>query len=125
MTAFLLNFPLIAALSAIIFAQVIKVPIRLIVARDFKPNLIFVTGSMPSSHSAAVSTLTPSIGISEGVFSGLFEIAFILSVIPIFDASGVRREQGKHTKKFNQLVKNFKKLIDKEINWQEKESYEK
>lgn len=125
MTAFLLNFPLIAALSAIIFAQVIKVPIRLIVAKDFKPNLIFGTGSMPSSHSAAVSALTTAIGISEGVSSGLFAIAFIFSVITMFDASGVRREAGEHAIILNQLVKDFRKLVDQASHWQDKEEYEK
>src|SRR5699024_12389874 len=103
MTAFLLNFPLIAALSAIIFAQVIKVPIRLIVARDFKPNLIFGTVSMPSSHSSAVSALTTAIGISEGVCSVLFAIEFIFSVIMMFDVSGVRRKVVEHAIILNQL----------------------
>src|SRR5699024_10845043 len=125
MTAFLLNFPLIAALSAIIFAQVIKVPIRLIVARDFKPNLIFCTGSMRRSHSAAVSTLTTATGISECVSSGLFAIAFIFSVITMFDASGVRREAGEHAIILNQLVKDFRKLVDQASHWQAKEEYEK
>src|SRR5699024_5479905 len=125
MTAFLLNFPLIAALSAIIFAQVIKVPIRLIVARDFKPNLIFGSGSMASSHSAAVSALTTAIRISEGVSSGLFAIAFIFSVITVFDASADRREAGEHAIIIKQLVKDFRKLVDQASHWQEKEEYKK
>src|SRR5699024_6703229 len=115
----------IAALSAIIFAQVIKVPIRRIVARDFTPHLIFGTGSMPSSHSAAVPALTTAIGISAGVSSGLFAIAFICSVITMFDASGVRREAGEHAIILNQLVKDFRKLVDQASHWQDKEEYEK
>src|SRR5699024_4993227 len=125
MTAFLLNFPLIAALSAIIFAQVIKVPIRLIVARGFKPNLIFSTGSIPSSHSAAVSALTTAIGISDGVSSSLFALAFIFSVITLFAASGVRREAGEHAIILNQLIKDFRKLVDQASHLQDKEEYEK
>lgn len=125
MTAFFFNYPLIAALSGIVFAQVIKVPIRLIVARDFKPGLIFGTGSMPSSHSAAVSALTTAIGISEGVASGLFAIAFVFSVITMFDASGVRREAGEHAIILNLLVKDFREFIDQASHWQDKEQYEK
>src|SRR5699024_6056460 len=119
-----LNFPLIAALSAIIFAQVIKVPIRLIVARDFKPNLIFGTGSMPSSHSAAVSALTTAIDISEGVSSGLFAIACMFRGMTMFDASGVRREAGEHDMRLNQLVKDVSKLVEQASHWQDKEEYE-
>src|SRR5699024_10177747 len=96
MGAFFTNFPLMAALSAIIFAQVIKVPIQLIFAREFVPGLVFGTGSMPSSHSAAVCALTTAIGITEGVNSPLFAAAFVFSVIIMFDASGVRREAGEH-----------------------------
>src|SRR5699024_5285529 len=107
-------------LSAIIFAQVIKVPIRLIVARDFKPNLIFGTGSMPSSHSAAVSALTTAIGISEGVSSGLFAIAFIFSVITVFDASGVRREAGEDEMIRKQWDKELIKLEHQAKHWQDK-----
>src|SRR5699024_769474 len=108
-----------------IFAQVIKVPIRLIVARDFKPNLIFGTVSMPSSHSAAVSALTTAIGISEGVSSGLFAISFIFSVITMFDASGVIRVEGEHAIILNQLGKDLRKLVDQASHWQDKEEYEK
>lgn len=125
MTDMLHNFPLMAALSAIGFAQVIKVPIRLIVAREFEPGLIFGTGSMPSSHSAAVCALTTAVGISEGVTSILFAISFIFSVITMFDASGVRREAGEHAIILNQLVKDFQRFIDEASHWQDKEEYEK
>src|SRR5699024_1603449 len=86
---------------------------------------IFGTGSMPSSHSAAVSALTTAIGISEGVSSGLFAIAFIFSVITMFDASGVRRDAGEHAIILTQLVKAFRTLVAQASNWQDKEEYEK
>src|SRR5699024_1680480 len=75
--------------------------------------------------SAAVSALTTAIGISEGVSSGLFAIAFIFSVITMFDASGVRREAGEHAIILNQLVKDFRKLVDQASHWQDKEEYDK
>jgi len=125
LSQFLTNFPLIAALSAIVFAQVIKVPINLIIAREFKPALIFGTGSMPSSHSAAVSALTTAIGISTGVGSAPFAIAFVFSVITMFDASGVRREAGEHAIILNLLVKDFQKFFEGATHWQDKEDYQK
>ncbi|MEI3611644.1 divergent PAP2 family protein [Pseudogracilibacillus sp. SO30301A] len=125
MASMFTNFPLISALAAILFAQVVKVPIRLIITREFEPGLVFGTGSMPSSHSAAVSALTTAIGISEGVGSIPFAIAFVFSIITMFDASGVRREAGEHAIILNQLVKDFQKFIDEATHWHNKAEYEK
>lgn len=125
MAQLLLNFPLLAALAAIVFAQVIKVPIRLLITREFSPGLVFGTGSMPSSHSAAVSALTTAIGIAEGVSSIHFAIAFVFSIITMFDALGIRREAGEHAIILNQLVKDFQKFFDEATHWEEKSEYEK
>lgn len=125
MTNILSNFPLVAALVGIGFAQFIKVPIHLIVTREFAPGLIFGTGSMPSSHSAAVCALTTAIGIVEGVTSVFFAIAFVFSVIIMFDATGIRREAGEHAVILNQLVKDFQTFIDEAQDWPTKERYEK
>src|SRR5690625_6260377 len=80
---------------------------------------------MPSSHSAAVSALTTAVGISEGVQSVPFAIAFVFSIITMFDASGVRREAGEHAIILNQLVKDFQKFIDEAAHWHDKAEYEK
>lgn len=125
LASLLLNFPLVAALSAIIIAQVIKVPIHFIFTREFAPGLVFGTGSMPSSHSAAVSALTTAIGITEGISSIPFAIAFVFSVITMFDALGIRREAGEHAIILNQLVKDFQYFIDEATHWHKKEEYEK
>lgn len=119
------NFPLMSALVAIVIAQVIKVPIRLIVTKEFLPNLAFGTGSMPSSHSAAVCALTTAVGITEGVSSVPFAIAFVFSIITMFDASGVRREAGEHAMLLNRLVKDFQIFIDEAAHWNKKNEYEK
>ena len=121
----LLNFPLIAALTSIIFAQVIKVPITLVVAKEFKPGLAFSTGGMPSSHSAAVASLTTAIGILEGVTSIPFAIAFVFGVIVMFDASGVRRQAGQQAVVLNQLIKDFQYFMEGAKDWKDKEEYEK
>ena len=125
MDLFFFNFPLIAALIAIGFAQFIKVPIHLIFAREFAPGLIFGTGSMPSSHSAAVSALTTAIGITQGVNSPIFAASFVFSIIIMFDATGIRREAGEHAVILNQLVNDFKKIIEEASDWSQKEEYEK
>jgi len=119
------NFPLWAALTAIIFAQVIKIPIRLIATKEFIPGLVFSTGGMPSSHSAAVTALTTAIGLIEGVATSIFALACIFSVITMFDASGVRRHAGEHAAVINQLRKDFQSIYEGAKDWNEKGEYEK
>src|SRR5690625_2682839 len=125
MSSFFLNVPLIAALVAIFFALIIRVPIHLIFAREFAPVLVFGTGSMPSSHSAAVSALTTSIGIIEGISSPIFAVSFVFSIIIMFDATGIRREAGEHAVILNQLVRDFRTLFEEATDWNQKEEYEK
>lgn len=119
------NFPLFSALIAIIFAQVIKVPIRLIVTKEFLPSLTFSTGGMPSSHSAAVAALTTAIGLVDGFSTNTFAISFVFSIIIMFDASGVRRQSGEHAILLNQLVKDFQHFIEEAKDWSKKETYER
>lgn len=125
MTDFFTNFPLIAAFIGIGFAQFIKVPIHFIMTREFAPGLIFGTGSMPSSHSAAVCALTTAVGLTEGVSSVYFAMSLIFSVIIMFDATGIRREAGEHAVILNHLVKDFQTFIEEAQDWPTKERYEK
>lgn len=121
----LANFPLISALTAIVAAQVVKVPIHFIATKEFAPGLVFGTGSMPSSHSAAVSALTAAVGITNGISSVPFAIAFVFSVITMFDASGVRREAGEHAVLLNMLVKDLQTFKEGASDWHNKGEYEK
>src|SRR5690625_2481817 len=125
MGSFFLNVPLIAALVAIIFAQIIKVPIHLIFAREFAPGLVFGTGSMPSSHSAAVSGLTTCIGLIERMSARIFAGSFVFSVIIMFGATGIRREAGEHVVILHQVVRDFRTLFEEATDWNQSEEYEK
>ncbi|CEI81496.1 putative membrane protein YuiD [Oceanobacillus oncorhynchi subsp. incaldanensis] len=121
----LTNFPLWAALIAIVFAQVIKIPIKLIFTKEFQPGLAFSTGGMPSSHSAAVTSLATAVGIAEGVSSSVFALACIFSVITMFDASGVRRQAGEQAIVINQLVRDFQLITSSAKDWSKKKENEK
>ncbi|AVQ99722.1 divergent PAP2 family protein [Oceanobacillus picturae] len=120
-----LNFPLWAALAAIVFAQVVKIPIKLIVTKEFIPGLAFSTGGMPSSHSAAVAALTTGVGIIEGVTSTVFAVSCVFSIIIMFDASGVRRQAGEQAVVLNQLIKDFQLFVDGAKDWNKKEEFQK
>ena len=105
------NFPLWAALFAVLFAQFIKVPVQFIATRKLDWALMTSTGGMPSSHSAMVTALATGVAIESGLNSPLFAVATIFAIVTMYDASGVRRQAGKHATVLNQLVFEFKKLV--------------
>ncbi len=115
------NFPLVAAIMAVLIAQFIKVPIHYIVFRKVDWTLLTSTGGMPSSHSAAVVALVVGIGIETGVDSPVFAVATMFAVITMFDATGVRWQAGKQAVVLNQLVTDFNLLVDQVKNWQKPE----
>lgn len=70
------------------------------------------TGGMPSSHSATVTSLMMAVGMSEGFSSPIFAIAFVFSVIVMYDAAGVRRAAGKQASILNQLINSKQVQVD-------------
>lgn len=105
------NFPFVAAITAILFAQFVKVPIHLIVYRKVEWGLMFSTGGMPSSHSAAVTALMTTLAVEHGFGSPYFAIAVIFGIIVMFDATGVRRQAGEQAVVLNKLVLDFQELV--------------
>lgn len=90
-----MNLPLITSFSAIIFAQLIKWPIAFFSNRNkARLSIITSTGGMPSSHSAAVSSLITALVFEYGFASPFVAIATVFGVIVIFDSMGVRRQTG-------------------------------
>lgn len=111
------NFPLLSALLAIGIAQFIKVPLYYIPNRSWNWGLVFSTGGMPSSHSAAVTSLTTAVGIEQGVDSAYFAIATVFAIIVMFDAAGVRRHAGEQAVVINRLVDDFNQMLKQVKNW--------
>ncbi|WP_025027962.1 divergent PAP2 family protein [Caldalkalibacillus mannanilyticus] len=109
------NIPLITSLTAILLAQFIKVPLYFFPNRSWDWGLIFSTGGMPSSHSAAVTALTTSIGFEYGIESGIFAVSAIFAIIVMFDAAGVRRHAGEQAVVLNRLVDDFNQMIQSMI----------
>ena len=62
--------------------------------KSAKLNLITSTGGMPSSHSAAVSSLTTALILEYGFNSPYVAISTVFAVIIMFDSMGVRRQSG-------------------------------
>ena len=109
-----MNTILLTSLVAILFTQAIKYPIALVTNRHkVKVNIVMTTGGMPSSHSAAVSSLITSLVLEYGFESPLVAIATIFGVIVMFDSMGVRRQSGEQGLLLNLLAK--RSLQDPEI----------
>lgn len=123
--ALLDNFSLVIALLGVIIAQVLKVPIKLIVARRLDLGLLLSNGSMPSSHSCAVAALATGVGLESGFKSTIFAVAALFAIITMFDAAGVRRQAGEQASLLNQLRKDFTIFVSEFKSWQTKEENEK
>ncbi len=97
-----------------IIAQTIKFFIK---KNDQKFNLrnMLSYSGMPSGHSAIVVSLVTIVGLEIGWHSPTFAVSFILAIVVIRDALGIRRYLGQHGKVLNILVKDLAEdeLIDK------------
>lgn len=90
----------------LIFSQIIKFVLESIKYKRICLNrLLNGSGGMPSTHSTFVSSLTTVIYLEYGVYSSVFAIALIFSLIVIYDSMGVRYEAGKQAIVLNKIVK--------------------
>ncbi|WVZ86185.1 hypothetical protein U9M48_033013 [Paspalum notatum var. saurae] len=127
------NYPLVAALLAFVFAQSSKffttwlffvlllgltarlqmlcheLSIGYFVYERYKDNRwdvrqLIASGGMPSSHSATVTALAVAVGIQEGFRSATFATALVFAWVVMHDAFGVRLHAGKQAEVLNQIV---------------------
>jgi acid phosphatase family membrane protein YuiD len=101
------NYVLIAALIAWGIAQTLKVPIEYLQTHRWNWALLVEAGGMPSSHSALIVAITHAIGLSVGFSTALYALAFAISMIVIYDATGIRRQAGKHAELINAMIKDL------------------
>jgi|TARA_B100001245_G_scaffold8671_2_gene5969 uncharacterized protein len=72
---------------------------------------LYVSGSMPSSHSAAVVALMSVVGMREGVDSAIFGVITLFAAIVMYDALMVRRSSGEQGEALSLLIKEQKSKI--------------
>jgi acid phosphatase family membrane protein YuiD len=101
------NHVLISALSAWGLAQVLKLPIEYFRTGKRDWSLLFRAGGMPSSHSALVTATAHGIGLSQGFDSPVFAFAVAFAMVVIYDATGIRRQAGRHATIINTIVNDF------------------
>ena len=101
------NYVLISAVISWFAAQIIKTVINLIKTRKFNPERLIGSGGMPSSHSSLVCSATVAMCRQCGEGSPEFALMFILAMIVMYDAMGVRRAAGLHAHAINKMNKYF------------------
>jgi acid phosphatase family membrane protein YuiD len=101
------NHVLISSLSAWGLAQILKIPIHYFQTGKRDWSLLFRAGGMPSSHSALVTGAAHGIGLSQGFNSPLFALAVAFAMVVIYDATGIRRQAGRHATIINTMFNDF------------------
>lgn len=99
------NQLMITAVIGWTVAQVLKTMIDVCLNRSFNPERLFGSGGMPSSHASTVCSLTTAAVLRYGFSSTEFAISFVLSMIVMYDAMGVRRETGKQARLLNSIMR--------------------
>lgn len=103
---------IIAVIAGWVIAQGAKYIIMVIRHRSFDHfRQLYLSGNMPSAHSATVVALVVVIGLRDGLNSGLFGLAALLASIVMYDAMMVRRSSGEQGKAIQQLIKEQKSTV--------------
>ena len=103
---FFTNYILMSAVAGWFSAQIIKTIVDLLQKKKINViKLLFSTGGMPSSHSAAVCALVTASAIKFGPASFEIAISGLFAMIVMIDALGVRYETGEQAKIINKIVK--------------------
>ena len=109
------------ALISIGLAQAVKIPLHFMKSGEWKPEMFFSTGGMPSSHSAGVTSLTTYIALKRGFPTIDFALSLIYGLIVMYDAQGVRRQAGELTLRVNDLDELVDKIQkDESVKFEEK-----
>jgi acid phosphatase family membrane protein YuiD len=73
---------------------------------------LYLSGNMPSAHTATVVSLMTTIGLIEGVETSAFALATLFAVIVMYDAVMVRRSAGEQGAAIHALIKEQKSKVN-------------
>ena len=99
------NSVLFWSLLSCLIAQFFKVIFNFLSNQEIRFGIMFETGGMPSSHSALVTGASSGIGFQLGFDNPIFALAIAVSLIVMYDASGVRKSAGIQAAEINKLSK--------------------
>ena len=99
------NSVLLWSLLSCLFAQFFKIIFNFFSTGKIRLGIMFETGGMPSSHSGLITGATSGIGFQLGFDNPIFALAIAVSLIVMYDASGVRKSAGIQAAEINKLSK--------------------
>ena len=99
------NQLLVSAVVGWVVAQFLKTLIDFALNKNFNAERLVGSGGMPSSQSSTVCALAASAFLHYGPGSFEFSVSFILAMVVMYDATGVRQETGKQAKVLNALLR--------------------
>ena len=103
---------LIAIVVGWIIAQGLKYVISVAkTGRVDQVRQLYLSGNMPSAHSATVMSLVAVIALKDGVDSAIFAVAALFAAIVMYDAMMVRRSSGEQGLAIQALIKENKSKI--------------
>lgn len=108
----MLSSYLIAIAAAWIIAQGAKYAVKAVKEKSFRHvRQLYLSGNMPSAHSASVTALLVTIGWVDGVDTAVFAVATLFAAIVMYDAVMVRRSSGEQGAALKDLLKEQKSKV--------------
>lgn len=98
---------LVTSIMSWLAAQILKVILVLVHDKKLDISRFIGSGGMPSSHASFVTSLATGVGLCDGFTSNAFAISFVLALVVMYDAAGVRRAAGQQAKLLNQLIEEW------------------
>ena len=108
------NDPINVSVIAWVSAQLIKAVVDTVKHKQFDRHRLAGAGGMPSSHSAVTCAVLLTSYYLYGFTSSTFALAFVVALIVMYDATGVRWAAGLHARAINQLVEYLNNSEDQE-----------
>jgi acid phosphatase family membrane protein YuiD len=98
----------VLALLTLLTAQTLKFLATLVVKRQVDFTRLTGMGGMPSSHAASVAALSTAVGIETGWRSPIFGAVAFISLLIIYDATGIRQAASSQARMLNQMLEDLK-----------------
>ncbi|HEY0965126.1 MAG TPA: divergent PAP2 family protein [Candidatus Saccharimonadales bacterium] len=103
---------LIAIAFGWVIAQGLKYVFAVVKTRRLSQlRQLYLSGNMPSSHSATVVALATVVGLKDGFESAVFAVAALFAAIVMYDSMMVRRSSGEQGAAIQQLIKTLKSNV--------------
>ena len=96
------------AVVTLLSAQILKFFGTLFFRRRVDFTRLTGMGGMPSAHAASVSALSTSVGLETGFDSTSFGAVAFISLLIIYDATGIRQAASRQAQLLNQMLEDLK-----------------